>query len=114
MNIRQRIFGLVTATAVAFSATGCSTLNPGTATFLGEIQAFTAQACKFVPTIATIVAIFNAGIATGVGGIATAICASLPPPTSAQFHNLHKYGLSPVPSHASDIGNLPINGWRTQ
>jgi hypothetical protein len=65
-----------------------------------------------VPTIATILSLFNAGIATTVGGLATAICASVPPPASAKFSALPRYGAGPAVT-TGNIGTIPINGWRT-
>jgi len=108
--MRKLIITITLACGIAVS--GCSTLNPGTATFLGEVQALAAQACKFVPAISTIVAIFNAGIAVTVGGIATTICAALPPPASAQMQKLHRYGAGPAVT-VSNVGTIPITGWRT-
>lgn len=97
---------------------GCATLNQQTANFLAQVQSFTAQACKFIPTIDTILAIFNAGIATTVGTIATTVCAAVPPVATVRYRALPRAGTGApamaVGSVRSQIGNVVINGWRTQ
>jgi outer membrane lipoprotein SlyB len=100
--------------AAALSLGGCSTLNTQTANFLGEVQAFAAQAFKFVPDIATILALYNAGIGTSVGAIGTAVCALVPPPASARYKALAPHQAGVVPSTIGTIGNVVISGWRTQ
>ena len=116
MNIRQRIFGLVTASAVALSA-GCSTTQ--ITDFLKQVQADTAQACLFVPTIDTILAVAAAlGIpAAGIFGpaistVASAICSQVPPPVSAKYRALAPLNGGAAKT-AGSVNGVPINGWRT-
>lgn len=40
------------------------------------VQQQTAALCNFVPTIASVVALFSAGVGGGVGGVAAAACAA--------------------------------------
>ena len=115
--LRRKILGLVTAGAVALSTASCSTTQ--TTDFLAQVQADAAQACLFVPTIATILAVAAAlGIpAASIAGaaiqtVANAICAKVPPPASAQFRALAPQGGGPART-VSVLGNIPINGWRT-
>ncbi len=103
----------LTCTAVVFiGLAGCTTMQITTA--IGQIQAYTAVACKFIPTVATILAFLNAGIGSAVGTIGGAICASVPPPASAQFRALPHYGAGGPPVVAGQAGNIPVVGWRTQ
>ena len=39
-----------------------------------SVQSYTQQLCKFVPTVATLVALFNSGIGGNVASIGGAIC----------------------------------------
>ncbi len=118
MNIRQKILGMVTASAVALSAAGCTTTQ--VTNFLAQVQADTAQACKFVPTIATILAVAQslgfapAAIAGAVvATVAGKICSQVPPPTSARYQALAPVNGGAARTVAVDNG-VRINGWRTQ
>lgn len=118
----KKILGLVTAAALALA--GCTnssgtntvptTLDTLTTTFLADVQAAAADACKVVPTIASIASIFNAGIGTTVASIASAVCAVSPAPASARFGALPTAGsggaaavLGTIPST-----NIQVTGWK--
>ncbi len=89
---------------------GCTTLQITTA--IGQIQAYTAVACKFIPTVATILAFLNAGIGTAVGTVGAAICAGVPPAASARYQALPLRG---HPAAAvSVVSGIPVTGWRMQ
>jgi hypothetical protein len=111
MMIRRKILGVLTAGAVAISTTGCSTTQiQNIETFIGQVQADAAQVCKFVPTVATIISLVNAGIGQVVGAVVMAICNSVPPPTSAQYRALPlRSGGGPPVTVAPGIA-----GWRVQ
>ncbi len=89
---------------------GCTTLQITDA--IGQIQAYTAVACKFIPTVATILAFLNAGIGTAVGTVGAAICAAVPPPATARYQALPLRG-HPAAS-VSVVSGIPVTGWRTQ
>ena len=80
-------------------------------TFLGQVQAYTAQVCKFVPTIDTIISIVNSGIGQVVGAVGSAICNSVPPAASARFKALPKLG-APFAGRAGAVNGVAVNGWR--
>ena len=111
--MRKTTIAMMTALSLLV---GCSSVQ--ITNFLGQVQAAAAQACLFVPTIDTILAIASSlGIpATGIVGgavntIARAICSQVPPPTSVRYR-----ALAPQGGPAKTIGtfqNVPINGWRT-
>jgi outer membrane lipoprotein SlyB len=91
---------------------GCSTTQIQQAeAFLGQVQAYTAQVCKFVPTIATILAIVNGGIGSVVGAVGAAICNAVPPPSSARFKALPRLG-STFAGTVGTVNGIPITGWR--
>ncbi len=111
MIMRRKILGVLTAAAVAMSTASCSTTQIGNIeTFIGQVQADAALVCKFVPTVATIISVVNAGIGQVVGAVVMAICNAVPPPTSAQYRAL------PLRSGGgAAIQVAPgIAGWRTQ
>ena len=115
--MRRKILGLVTAGAVALSTVGCSTTQ--ITDFLGQVQADTASACAFVPTINTILAVAAAlGFApasiagAAIQTVASAICQQVPPPASARYQALSPRGVGPART-VSTFGNIPITGWRT-
>lgn len=91
---------------------GCTTMQ--ITSVIGQIQAYTAVACKFIPTVATILAFLNAGIGTAVGTVGAAICASVPPPASAKFQALPHYRAGGPAVVAGQAGNIVVTGWRTQ
>ncbi len=116
--IRSKVLGMVTAGAVALSAAGCTTTQ--VTNFLAQVQADTAQACKFVPTIQTILAVAQslgfapAAIAGAVvTTVANKICSQVPSPASARYQ-----ALAPVNGGAARTvavtDGVRINGWRTQ
>ena len=80
-------------------------------TFLGQVQAYTAQVCKFVPTIDTIISIVNSGVGQVVGAVGSAICNAVPPPASARFRALPRLG-APFAGTAGTLNGVTINGWR--
>ena len=90
---------------------GCSTTQiQSIETFIGQVQADAAQVCKFVPTVATIISLVNAGIGQVVGAVVMAVCNSVPPPASAQYRAL------PLRSSGGLAVTVApgIAGWRTQ
>jgi hypothetical protein len=91
---------------------GCTTAQ--VTSFIGQVQADAAIACKFVPTVATILAFFNAGIGATVATVTAAICAAVPQPSSSKWLALPRYGAGGPPVYTGNVGNIPIIGWRTQ
>lgn len=117
MNMRRKVLGILTAAAVAISTAGCTTTQ--VTNFLGQVQQAAAIACKFVPTIDTVLAVAGSlgfapatAAAGAVNAVAAAICASVPPTTSARYRALAPQGLGPART-IGNIGGIPINGWRT-
>ena len=100
----------VMAVVLSLSLAGCTTTQ--ITDFIGQVQADTAVACKFIPTVATILAFFNAGIGATVGTVAAAICATIPPPASAKFQAIPLRG-HPAATVAV-FSTIPVTGWRTQ
>jgi hypothetical protein len=100
------------AVIVAASLAGCTTTQ--VTDFIGQVQADAAIACKFVPTVATILAFFNAGVGATVGSVTAAICAAIPPPASARYLALPRYKTGGVPAIVGSVGQIPVIGWRTQ
>ena len=80
-------------------------------TFIGQVQSATAAACKFIPTVSTIISLVNTGIGQVVGVIAAAVCNAVPPPTSARFKALPRVGARA--GAAGTVNGVTINGWRT-
>lgn len=97
-------------TAIFLVVAGCSTTQvQQIETFIGQVQAATAQACKFVPTVNTIITMVNSGIGQVVGVVTAAICNAIPPPASARFKAL------PLVNNGAPVTIAPnISGWRTQ
>ncbi len=101
---------------VFLSVAGCSTVQ--VTSFLAQVQAATAQACLFVPTIETILAVAQAlgipavGIVGGaIGTVAGAICKQVPPPASARYKTLLPQGGGPAKTIGT-VNGIAINGWR--
>jgi hypothetical protein len=92
--------------------TGCTTAQ--VTTFIGDVQADAALVCKFVPTVATVLSFFNAAIGATVSTVTAAICAAVPPPTSARYLGLPRLSVGGAPGTVGYVGNTPIQGWRTQ
>lgn len=99
----------------AFVVGGCSTTQ--VTDFLGQVQAATATACKFVPTIDTILAIAGSlgfapatAAAAAVTAVANTICSQVPPPASARYQQLYRQG-GPAKS-VGVVGGIQVNGWR--
>jgi hypothetical protein len=116
MMLRRKILGILTAGAVALG--GCTTTQ--ITGFLGQVQAAAAQACQFVPTIDTILAIAGSlgfapatAAAGAVTAVASVICSKVPPPVSAQYKALAPLRAGGPASTAGTINGVPINGWRT-
>ena len=82
-------------------------------TFLGQVQSATAAACRFIPTIDTIIAMVNSGIGQIVGVVTAAICNGVPPVASARYMALPRAGTGLPPARTGAVSNgVPINGWR--
>ena len=108
---------LLMSTAVACSVMlgACSTTQ--VTNFLAQVQADTAAACLFVPTIDTILAVAQslgfapAAIAgAAITTVANAICSQVPPPASAKYRALAKQG-GPAKGIGS-VNGVQISGWR--
>lgn len=91
---------------------GCTTTQ--ITSFIGQVQADAAIACKFIPTVATILAFFNASIGATVSSVTAAICSAVPPPASAKYQALPHYRTTGIPAVAGTVTNIPVIGWRTQ
>lgn len=94
---------------------GCSTTQ--VTDFLSQVQAATATACAFVPTIDTILGVAQtlgfqpAAIAgAAITTVANAICTKVPAPASAKFLALPRRGATPA--NAGTVNGVTINGWR--
>lgn len=111
--MRKLLLGSVTAICITIG--GCTTTQ--VTDFLGQVQAATATACKFVPTIDTILQIAGSlgfapatAAAGAVTAVANVICAQVPPPASARYQQLYRQG---GPARAvGTVGGVSINGWR--
>jgi hypothetical protein len=95
----------ISAAFLALAVTACT---PGTSTdpsaIIAEVQKATATVCSFVPTAATIIALFNQlspALKTGTD-IAGAICAAVKPAS----------GLAP--SEAPKVGEVAIQGYHVR
>ena len=104
------------AAVAAGSLAGCSTaqftqLDTITTSFIASVQSEAALACKIIPTVDSIVSIFNAAIGQTAGAIAAIVCAASPPPASARFRALPPQGYSPVVIGKTP-GGIVISGWR--
>lgn len=111
----MRNIAIALLTVASITVGGCSTTQ--VTDFLGQVQAATATACKFVPTIDTILAIAGSlgfapatAAAGAVTAISNAICSQVPPPASARYQQLYRQG-GPAKS-VGVIGGIPVNGWR--
>lgn len=99
---------------LALSLGACSTAQVQQAEdFIGKVQAYAAQACHFIPEVATIVSIWNSVAGATVAGVGGAICAAVPPPASARYKALNLKGAGPA-VQTGIIGGIPVTGWRTQ
>lgn len=113
--MRRLFISSVTAAAIVLG--GCSTTQ--VTDFLGQVQAAAAVACKFVPTIDTILSIAAAlgfapatAAAGAVTAVSSAICSQVPPPASAAYGRLPLKGVGPAVS-VGKVGGVAVNGWRT-
>jgi hypothetical protein len=112
--MRKTMIAAVTALSLLG---GCTTAQ--VTDFLKQVQAASAQACLFVPTIDTILSVATSlGIAWTaiVGGaiktVAGAICSQVPPPASDEYRSLSPQGGGPAKT-VGILNDIPINGWRT-
>lgn len=112
----MRKFLLAATVACGVTVGGCSTVQ--VTDFLAQVQASTAQACLFVPTIETILAVAQAlgipavGIVgSAIGTVANAICQQVPPPASARYKALLPRGTGPAKTVGS-VNGVVVNGWR--
>lgn len=78
------------------------------------VQAGAAQSCKFIPEVGTIIGIFNATVGATVTGIVSAICATVPPPSSGRYKALPRYAAGLNSVQTGNVGIVPVTGWRTQ
>ncbi len=102
----------VMAIAMCLSLMGCTTTQ--ITDFIGQVQADAAIACRFIPTVATVLAFFNVGIGATVASVTAAICAGVPQPSSAKYQALPHYRTSSIPAVSGTVNNIPVIGWRTQ
>lgn len=113
--MRKLMLGAALASAVAL--TSCTTaqlnrLDQLTSQFIAEVQAGAAAACKVIPTVAAITAIFNANASATVASVEAAICAVAPKPSSARFKALPSDTKS-APGVIGTTGDgIIVTGWR--
>lgn len=75
-------FVVIALAASALALSGCANpdgTKPSVEQVIAQVQNITANACKFLPTAATIAEIISAGTFTGAASIAAAICAAIKP-----------------------------------
>lgn len=108
--MRKLLFVPLLASALVLAQCSTTQIQQAEA-FIGQVQAYTAQVCKFIPTVATILAIVNSGIGSVVGAVGSAICNAVPPTASARFKALPKLGAI-FAGTAGTVNGVAITGWR--
>lgn len=108
----RRILMAVSAGLLALSLSACGTTGgvgtPGTGSVtdaIKQVQEYTALACKFVPTVATVAAIFSGGASSSIAAIAQDICNAV---TTVPLAD----GPRRVPYVQTRRGKVPIKGHR--
>ncbi len=106
----------VLSTALAGALAACSTVNGVTTVdpnFIASVQSITATACSIIPTVDSIIALFNAGIAATATAVSGAICAAAPKQASAAFKALPLKAAAPNnPAVIGAVNGVQVTGWR--
>ncbi len=63
---------IILAAALALSVAACETTQ--VVDKIKEVQSYTALTCKFIPTLATVTALFNQAAGASVASIGNAVC----------------------------------------
>jgi hypothetical protein len=104
------------AVAASLAAAGCATTNGVTTVnpnFIASVQSISATACSIIPTVDTIIAIFNAGIAATATAVSNAICGAAPPKSSGRFKALPTEAQAPNrPVVIGTVSGIQVTGWR--
>ena len=100
---------LTTGGCVTNPATGQSQIDPN---FLQTVQQVTATACAVLPTVETVVAIFNQNAAQTAQQVSTAICSAVST-KAARAAPLSSTRGAPAVLGVTPSG-IKIQGWRTQ
>ena len=106
---------LMLSAAAAIGLAACSTINGVTQVdpnFIASVQTITAQACAIVPTVDSIIAIFNTGVAATATAVSSAICAAAPKPKSAAFYALPLKAAGGAPAVVGTVSGVQVTGWR--
>lgn len=107
---------LMLSAVMAIGLAACSTINGVTTVdpnFISSVQSITATACAIIPTVDSIVAIFNSGIAATATAVANAICSAAPPKASLAFKALPLRAAAPnTPAVIGTVNGVTVTGWR--
>jgi hypothetical protein len=118
--MRKLMMSSVTVVFLTFAGCTSTQVTTFVTSFLSQVQSTTATACLFVPTIDTILAVAGSlgfapatAAAAAVTVVANAICSKVPPPASARYGALLRYGAGPA-QNVGSLSGVPINGWKTR
>jgi hypothetical protein len=107
---------LMLGAAMAAGLAACSTINGVTTidpNFIASVQSIAATACSVIPTVDSIIAIFNAGAGATATAVAGAICSAAPPKASAALKALPLRSQSPnTPAVIGSVNGVTVTGWR--
>jgi len=110
--MRKLMLGAVMATGLAACSTtnGVTTIDPN---FIASVQSIASTACSVIPTVDSIIAIFNSGIAATATAVANAVCTAAPPKASLAFKALPLRAAAPdSPAVIGTINGVTVIGWR--
>ncbi len=110
--MRKLMLGAAMATGLAACSTinGVTTVDPN---FIASVQSIASTACSVIPTVDSIIAIFNAGIAATATAVANAVCSAAPPKASAVFKALPLRAQVPnTPAVIGTVNGVQVTGWR--
>lgn len=96
--------------------TGVTTVSPS---FIASVQSIASTTCAFIPTVDTIIAMFNAGIGATATAVSSAICSGVSKPAaSARLKGLPFRSSGAVAAPLTNViingVSVPITGWRAR